>query len=187
MEELAVRPQETPSTQQPAVQVLLADDDAPLRSLFAASVREANPVAVLEAGDGAEAIQLGLQCRPQIALIDVAMPRLGGIEVALTLRTLLPEIRLALQTADSHAHRERARAHGLPLFDKLHIDRMLAWLDVQVRACAALPEPQQACSLTCVACGYGIVSSAPPASCPMCREEEAWILAAGTVRRLRTV
>jgi CheY-like chemotaxis protein len=185
MEELAVQPQEALPTQQPAVQVLLADDDAPLRSLFAASVRDRSPVAVLEAGDGAEAIQLGLQHRPQIGLIDVTMPRLGGIEVALTLRTLVPEIRLALHTADSHAHRESARAHRLPLFDKLRIDGMLAWLDVQARACACAPEPPRARSLSCVVCGCGIVSAAPPASCPMCREEAAWIPAAEAARLRR--
>jgi CheY-like chemotaxis protein len=55
--------------------------------------------------------------------LDVDMPRLGGIEVAMTLRELRPQMRLALQSADSHAHRDRARECRLPLFDKVEIDR----------------------------------------------------------------
>jgi CheY-like chemotaxis protein len=71
-------------------------------------------LAVLEAKDGAEAIQLGLQQRPQIALIDVNMPRVGGIEAAITLRDLQPQMCLALQTGEPAAHRERAHVPICP-------------------------------------------------------------------------
>jgi CheY-like chemotaxis protein len=93
-------------------------------------------LAVLEAVDGAEAIQIGLQRRPQIALLDVGMPRLGGLAAALTLRELHPEMRLALHTADASVHRRHARQHRLPLFDKLDLARTIAWLELQARACA---------------------------------------------------
>src|SRR5438046_2299149 len=78
------------------VQLLLADDDALMRSLLASRARETVDVTtVLEAADGAEAVQLGLRERPQIALVDVNMPKLGGIEVALTLRELQPQMLVA--------------------------------------------------------------------------------------------
>jgi CheY-like chemotaxis protein len=143
------------------VQLLLADDDVRTRSFLAAGARERAAVsAVLEAADGAEAIQLGLQQRPQIALLDVNMPKLGGIEVALTLRELQPQMRLALQSGDPHAHRARARSHRLALFDKFELDRAFSWLEVQVRSCTDVqpgPTLLQKDSLDCRSCGYGIV------------------------------
>jgi CheY-like chemotaxis protein len=160
----------------PRVQLLLADDDARLRSLLAARACEAvDALAVLEAGDGAEAIQIGLQRKPQVALLDVNMPRLGGIEVAITLRELLPRMRLALHTADPVAHRDRARECRLPLFDKVQLERALAWLEVQAQPLVEPRAPQPKRSLECAACGYGIARSVPPERCPMCQGEDTWI------------
>jgi CheY-like chemotaxis protein len=161
---------------EPGIRLLLADDDAPMRSLLASCARHmVEAIAVLEAKNGAEAIHLGLRQRPQTALLDLNMPRLDGIEVAITLRGLQPQMRLALQTADPHAHRDRARAHRLPLFDKLELDRALSWLEVQVQSCAAdQPGPglPQKRSLECSACGYGISCSRAPERCPMCQAED---------------
>jgi CheY-like chemotaxis protein len=93
VESLAAVSEAASREREPRVQLLLADDDAMLRSLVAARVRSTvTALAVLEAKDGAEAIQLGLQQRPQIALIDVNMPRVGGIEAAITLRDLQPQM-----------------------------------------------------------------------------------------------
>ena len=164
------------------IRLLVADDDAAARALLAALAREvAGEIAVLEAEDGAEAIQLGLQERPEIALLDVIMPRLGGIEAAMTLRELQPRMRVALQTGDPVTHRERARAEFLPLFGKLELDETLAWLRAQVKwVTQAEPGPKvpHKHNLVCSACGYGIMRVTPPDKCPMCQAENAWILAA---------
>jgi CheY-like chemotaxis protein len=160
----------------PRLQLLLADDDARLRSLVAARACEAvDALVVLEAVDGAEAIQIGLQRKPQVALLDVNMPRVGGIEVAITLRELLPQMRLALHTADPVAHRDRARECRLPLFDKLRLERAFAWLEVQAQSFVEPRAQQQKRSLECAACGYGIARSSPPERCPMCQGEDTWI------------
>ena len=99
MEDLAVPLDSGFSDDKPRVRLLLADDHPPIRSLLAAFVRDTvDGIEVLVAMDGAEAVQLGLQQRPQIALLDVNMPRLGGIEVAITLRELRPQMRVALHT-----------------------------------------------------------------------------------------
>jgi CheY-like chemotaxis protein len=119
------------------LEVLVADDDGGARSLLTELVYERlGDLAVLEAADGAEALQLALQRRPQIALLDVGMPRLDGIEVALTLRELRPEMHLALQTSDPRAHRKRAHEHRLSLFDKLELDRAVSWVELQARRSA---------------------------------------------------
>jgi CheY-like chemotaxis protein len=174
---LDVKPRKEPDvtmsqavSRQPRVELLLADDDAPTRSLVAARAGDLGvPLVVLEAVDGAEALQIGLQQTPQLALLDVEMPRLGGIEVATTLRDLRPGIRLALHTADPSTHRDRARERGLQLFDKAELDRVFGWLAVQANAL------QQRRALRCSACGYGIVRARPPERCPMCQREDTWI------------
>jgi DNA-binding NarL/FixJ family response regulator len=63
----------------PRVRVLLADDHPPLlaaiRRLLAAEFE-----LVGEASDGAEAIRLARGLQPDVLVIDLAMPRVGGIE-----------------------------------------------------------------------------------------------------------
>jgi len=156
----------------PRLELLIADDDPGVRAAVAARARETlGPVAVLEAADGAEAMQLGLQRQPRIALLDVNMPRLGGIDVALTLRDLRPHMHVALHSSEPSAHRQRAREHRLPLFDKLHLDRALAWLELLART----RRPLQKLSLVCSVCGYGVVHREPPERCVMCQSERAWV------------
>lgn len=175
MEENAARAIADP---EPPLRLLVADDDPLARSLLASRACEiAAEIAVIEAEDGAEAVQLGLQQRPEIALLDVNMPRLGGIEAAVTLRQLQPRMLLALQTGDPLTHRERARQQRLPLFGKLELDRTLAWLRAQVAWFVETSEPEvrHKRSLVCGACGYGILRAAPPGRCPMCQAEGAWL------------
>jgi len=157
------------------IDLLLADEDAVLRSLVASRACDAvGGLSVHEAADGAEAVRIGLQQRPQLALLDVNMPRLGGIEVATTLRGLQPQMRLALHSADPDRHRERAREQRLPLFDKLELDRTLDWLEAGARSYTGRPGALQRRSLRCSACGYGIVRAVPPERCPMCHADASW-------------
>lgn len=63
--------------------VLLADDHAIVRAGLRALIESIADVQVVaEAGNGAEAVQLARQLRPDVALLDIAMPQLGGIEAA---------------------------------------------------------------------------------------------------------
>lgn len=111
------------------VVLLVADDDPLARAVVRATAEQLiEGVVVLEAEDGAEAIRLGLQRRPSIALFDVNMPRLGGIEAAVVLRDLVADMPIALQSGERARHEERARSHGLVLFDKLSLERALRWL-----------------------------------------------------------
>jgi CheY-like chemotaxis protein len=173
----------TPTVQpegDPQLALLVADDEPSLRLLLATRARHAiESLVVLEAEDGTAAVQIGLQQRPRFALLDVQMPRLGGIEAALTLRALHPQVRLALATAQPEAHRERAREHRLPLFDKLDLDGPIRWLERQMHALASRPRqsgPPHPLSLACAVCGYGAARPAP--RCPMCQGEGTWIHAA---------
>ncbi|MEV8334033.1 response regulator transcription factor [Streptomyces niveus] len=79
--------------------ILLADDHALVRR----GVRlildgEPDLTVVAEAGDGAEAIELAREHRPDLAILDIAMPRLTGLQAARELSRLLPDTRILILT-----------------------------------------------------------------------------------------
>jgi CheY-like chemotaxis protein len=163
------------------VRVLVADDDKGVRAHFVSLLGDANGIAsTIEAEDGAEALQVGLQLHPDIAVLDLNMPRLNGVEAAQTLTALRPSMRIALQSSDPDSLRAHAGGLGLPLFDKLECERLVHWVEAQARSCG--PRVDETVSvlarrldLTCSMCGYGIVSRKPPERCPMCHADAAWI------------
>jgi DNA-binding response OmpR family regulator len=66
-------------TGQPGL-ILVADDDPDIVALVSAVLRRAG-FDVVEASDGAEALELLRTRRPQLAVLDISMPKLDGIEV----------------------------------------------------------------------------------------------------------
>jgi two-component system response regulator NreC len=62
--------------------VLLADDHIMLREAVKAQFEQQGLKVVAEAADGHQAVQLARQHRPDIAILDVSMPLLNGIDAA---------------------------------------------------------------------------------------------------------
>jgi len=61
--------------------ILLADDHQLVRAGFRALLKEIPAVEVVaEAGDGREALDMFKKHRPDVVLIDIAMPKLNGLE-----------------------------------------------------------------------------------------------------------
>ena len=63
---------------------LIADDEAPMRDQLRARLHEAWPALriVAEAANGAEAVALAREHKPDIAFLDIRMPGMGGIDAA---------------------------------------------------------------------------------------------------------
>ena len=74
--------------------ILLADDHALVRDglkMVLESVPDLSVVA--EAGDGVEALKLGVNEEIDLAVLDVSMPRMTGLQVARELAKQRPELR----------------------------------------------------------------------------------------------
>lgn len=69
----------------PSPVVLVADDDEDIRALVAFRLERVG-YRVLTAVDGAEALSLAVERRPDLALLDLSMPKLDGFEVTRCIR-----------------------------------------------------------------------------------------------------
>ena len=94
--------------------ILIADDEPAIVDLVRFTLEDPQ-VRLLEAPDGAAALECALRERPDVALLDVQMPYLTGLEVCRRLRAL-PECahtRIVLLTAAAQAEdRRRGLAAG---------------------------------------------------------------------------
>ena len=101
-----------------AITILIVDDHAPFRALMREVVATESDLHVVgEAADGAEAIRLAQELRPDIMLLDLALPRVSGLEVLRWSKAERPEIKVIIVTVhDEEAYRQAAEASGADAF-----------------------------------------------------------------------
>jgi DNA-binding NarL/FixJ family response regulator len=80
------------------MRILLADDHVLVRQGVRALLEQAGMVVVGEAADGPEALRLADTHAPAVALLDIAMPHLNGLETARRLRETVPQTKSILLT-----------------------------------------------------------------------------------------
>lgn len=82
------------------IKILIADDHAFVRE-GTRRILEQEPdlEVVAEAGDGEEAVRLASDLKPDVAIIDVAMPKLDGIEATRRIKALCPAVAVLVLSA----------------------------------------------------------------------------------------
>lgn len=81
------------------LRVLLADDHAILREGLAMLINGQDDMSVVaQAANGREALELARESRPDVAVLDVSMPELGGAEAAEHIRAECPGVRVLALT-----------------------------------------------------------------------------------------
>jgi DNA-binding NarL/FixJ family response regulator len=79
--------------------VLLADDSATVRGVIRAFLRDEKDIEVCgEAVDGLDAVEKAQKLKPDLILLDLAMPEMNGAEVASILKGKMPGMRIILFT-----------------------------------------------------------------------------------------
>jgi DNA-binding NarL/FixJ family response regulator len=86
------------------VRLLLADDHRMLRESLRRAMEDNGFDVVGEAPDGAEAVRLAEELRPDVILMDVTMPVLDGVEATRQVRDRVPGTQVVILTM--HADRE---------------------------------------------------------------------------------
>ena len=117
------------------IRTLVADDHRIVRESLVALLQASGICEVVaQAADGMEAVELALQLRPEVAILDISMPRLNGIEVVRLLRAELPATRTLVLTMHEEEeyvlHVVRAGAAGYLLKDSATSELLQAVRDL---------------------------------------------------------
>jgi DNA-binding NarL/FixJ family response regulator len=82
------------------IRIVLADDHAVVRQGIRHFLEEDEAIDVVaEASDGAEAVHLVETHRPDVAVLDIRMPEVTGVEAARTIKDRFPAVRVLILTA----------------------------------------------------------------------------------------
>jgi len=81
------------------ITVLIADDHTLVREGIAAFLKLSDDIEVIaEASDGLEAIEKAKKFDPDVVLMDISMPKLGGLEATIELKKIKPAIKILVLT-----------------------------------------------------------------------------------------
>ena len=128
--------------------VLIVDDDLSIRRSLHDLLEDYGVQVVGEAGDGLQALTMAIALLPDVVLMDLRMPVLGGLDATLHLTSTLPAVQVIVCTAyTDETICERAREAGAAAVVAKgdHPSEVLAairqaWIQVQAdRAWEAIP------------------------------------------------
>jgi len=113
------------------IRILLADDHQLMRSGLRLLIEQQSDLTVVgEAADGREAVALAKSLRPDVAVMDISMPNLNGIEAAHQIIQSQPNVAvivLSMHTDESYVLRAlKAGAKGYLLKDSAEADLIAA-------------------------------------------------------------
>ncbi len=93
--------------------ILVADDSDNFRNVIRTCLTERNFHVCGDAVDGEDTIEKAWKLKPDLVLLDLAMPRTNGIVVASVLKEMMPSVRIILFTMYSEAVRRTFSPKGI--------------------------------------------------------------------------
>jgi DNA-binding NarL/FixJ family response regulator len=84
-----------------ALRILVVDDDSTIRRVIRIVLSEPHFEIVGEATDGEEAVRLVPKLKPDVVIMNLAMPRMSGIEATRRIKQVSPEVTVVAFTATS--------------------------------------------------------------------------------------
>jgi len=75
-----------------ALRVLIADDYEAVRAGLCAILRSVDIHVCAQAKNGEEAVEKSIQLKPDLIILDISMPGIGGVEAARQIRVFLPDV-----------------------------------------------------------------------------------------------
>jgi two-component system, response regulator PdtaR len=124
--------------------VLVADDHRQFREALVALLELEGFEVVGQAADGADAVALAKQLRPDVVVIDLKMPVLNGLDAARLVRDALPSTPVVVLTAFTGDELERAAgAAGATAYvaKDANLEELRAALAAAAAALADRPDP----------------------------------------------
>ena len=124
------------------MKVMLVDDRPLIRNGIASLLRAHGHEVVAEANDGQEALQLVDQSSPDLILMDIQMPVMGGLEATRLIKTQHPDTKIVMLTVSDDENdlfeALKSGAHGYLLKD-LEAPQFFEALDAIDRGEAVIP------------------------------------------------
>ena len=94
--------------------ILIADDNTSVRTAVKQLLNEFQDCEFLEAEDGQAAVSQALSSKPDVVILDLAMPVMDGLSAARKIRSVFPELPVFLLTMHCSSHLEsEATASGV--------------------------------------------------------------------------
>ena len=110
------------------IDILIVEDRPVMRAMLREFVQNAFPdCAILDAANGARAMDLSVEHRPQLVLMDVCLPDANGIELTARIKAAAPGVAvIVISYLDGQAYVEQALAAGARTY--VSKDRLLSEL-----------------------------------------------------------
>jgi DNA-binding NarL/FixJ family response regulator len=134
------------------ITVLLVDDHALVRRGFRRMLEDDAEISVVaEASDGPEAVRLALELRPQVIVMDCALPEFNGIEATRRIRKEFPTVEILMLSMHSEDTLVRqaldAGARGYVLKNAMDLDLVNAVKAVALGQAVLDPQVSKPASL----------------------------------------